>query len=103
MEAKSFAGEILGWSVLLLGERVGAAKRMGNPWAEQGTKAARGWILYLRSPDVPSAPAARQCQALLPARPPPVPPGSADAVLIITRMYFRAGYLFSLLMMCKSG
>lgn len=45
---------------------------------------------------------ARQCQALLLACPPPAPPGSADAVLIITRMYFRAGYLFSLLMMCKS-
>lgn len=41
--------------------------------------------------------------SLLLARPPPSPPGSADAVLIITRMYFRAGYLFSLLMMCKSG
>lgn len=58
-----------------------------------------GFYIY----EVLTALVARQCQALLLAHPPSAPPGSADAVLIITRMYFRAGYLFSLLMMCKSG
>lgn len=41
MEMKSFAGEILEWSVVLgkrLGECVGSAKQMKNPWAKQGTK-----------------------------------------------------------------
>lgn len=41
MEAKSFAGEVCEWPVLLgkhLGVCVGSAKQMKNPWAKQGTK-----------------------------------------------------------------
>lgn len=41
MEAKSFAGEIFEWLVLLgkrLGKCAGSAKQMKNPWAKKGTK-----------------------------------------------------------------